>query len=70
MQDKQNGNPEKKLFLSRSIFVPVFRDLSESEYCEYSRASRNTVSFTTGTTNFIKACGSPADRCRVFFKRQ
>lgn len=41
MQDKQNGNPEKKLFLSRSIFVPVFRDLSESEYCEYSRAIRD-----------------------------
>lgn len=48
MQDKQNRNPEKKLFLSRSIFEPVFRDLSESEYCEYSRASRNIVRFTTG----------------------
>lgn len=25
MQDKQNENPEKKLFLSRSIFCPFFR---------------------------------------------
>ena len=48
MQDKQNGNPEKKLFLSRSIFVPVFRDFSVPEYCKYSRAARNIVRFTTG----------------------
>jgi hypothetical protein len=66
MQDRQNGNLGKTVIFELPLFLVIFWTFSMSEYCKYSRASRNIVRFTTGTTNFIKACGSPADRCRDF----
>lgn len=59
----KSGN---KGYFPAVLFLTVFRHFSVSEYCKYSRTSRNIVRFTTSMTNSAKGCGSPADRCRDF----
>nr|DAF43381.1 MAG TPA: hypothetical protein [Siphoviridae sp. ctEJG5] len=66
MQDKQNGNPEIKVIFGPFHFFTIFRAFSVSEYYKYLRTVGNIVRFTIGMTNSVKACGSPANRCRGF----
>lgn len=66
MQDKQNRNPEKEVIFEPFHFLAVFRHFSVSEYCKYSRTSRNIVRFTTGMNILPKAAGHLRTGAGVF----